>query len=221
MEFYNQKENQYFSHARFDMISMIPKNPNNKILEIGAGGGDTLVELKRQGLASVVAGVELMQLPGTQQKHATIDHWIFGNIESCDLPFEDEHFDVILCGDVFEHLIDPWAIVAKLTSFLKIGGCLITSIPNIRIKNALFKIYFKGDFGYTSEGTFDKTHLRFFCKKNMVQMLTTESLQIVEIKRNFDLNPKNARTKFLNRITVNLFEEFLALQFLFAVKRLK
>jgi len=221
MEFYVEKKEDYFSHPRLDIINLIPKNADNKILEIGAGGGDTLVEIKKQKLAREVIGVELMKLPGTKQSDPNIDQWIYANIENYDLPFEKESFDVIICGDVFEHLIDPWNIVNKLTPFLKIGGSLITSIPNIRIKNALYKIYFKGNFGYTTEGIFDKTHLRFFCKKNMMDMLTTENLQVVEIKRNFDLNPENSRTKFINRLTLNLFEEFLALQFLFVAKRIK
>ena len=220
MEFYTEKKIDYFSHPRMDLISLIPKSANNKILEIGAGGGDTLIEIKKQKLAQEVIGVELMQLPGTGQKDPSIDQWIYANIENYDLPFEKESFDVIICGDVFEHLLDPWRIVNKLTAFLKIGGSLVTSIPNIRIKNALYKIYVKGNFGYTSEGTFDKTHLRFFCKKNMMDMLTTENLQIVDIKRNFDLNPENARTKLINNLTLNIFEEFLALQYLFSVKRI-
>lgn len=221
MEFYSEKSNQYFSHARLDLISMIPRNANNKILEVGAGGGDTLLEIKRQGLAEEVTGIELIELANTNQKNSMIDRWIFANIENYELPFPPGSFDVIICGDVFEHLLDPWAVVGKLTILLKVGGSLITSIPNIRIKNALYKIYVKGDFGYTSEGTFDKTHLRFFCKKNMIQMLTTENLQIVDIKRNFDLSPNNARTKLINNLTLNLFEEFLALQFLFSVRRIK
>ncbi len=53
-----------------------------------------------------------------------------------------------------------------------------------------------------------------------MDMLTTENLQIVDIKRNFDLNPENARTKLINNLTLNIFEEFLALQYLFSVKRI-
>ncbi len=221
MEFYTEKKDAYFSHPRVDLINMIPKNPEGKVLEIGAGGGDTLVEIKKQNLAKEVTGIELMELPGTRQNDQSIDHWIKANIETYDFPFEKEYFDVIIFGDVFEHLVDPWNIIKRITPFLKIGGSLITSIPNIRIKNAFYKIYFKGDFGYTTEGTFDKTHLRFFCKKNMIELLTTENLNIIDIKRNFDFNEKNARARVINKLTLNILEEFLALQFLFLVQRIK
>jgi 2-polyprenyl-3-methyl-5-hydroxy-6-metoxy-1,4-benzoquinol methylase len=220
MKYYTEKKEDYFSHARRELISFIPKNPSNKILEIGAGGGDTLLEIKKLGLAKEVVGIELMELPGTKQNDRSIDQWIFADIEKYEFPFENETFDVIIAGDVFEHLVDPWKALRKITPLLKKGGLLITSIPNIRIKNAMFKIYFRGDFGYTAEGTFDKTHLRFFCKKNMIDMLSTEELQITEVKRDFDFK-KNSRPQIINALTFNLFEEFLALQFLFSVKRVK
>ncbi len=142
MEFYEQKEIQYFSHPRTDIISFIPPG-QHAILEIGAGGGDTLIELKKRGLAKEVVGVELMHLENSNQKNPQIDKLLFGNVENMELPFAKEYFDVIICGDVFEHLVDPWTVLEKITPFLKVGGLLITSIPNIRIKNALIKVFLK------------------------------------------------------------------------------
>lgn len=220
MNLYTQKDAGYFTHARRELISLIPRNPEARVLEIGAGAGDTLLEMKRQGLARYVAGVELMEIKGSTQNHELIDKWVTANVEETDLPFEKNSFDVIICGDVLEHLIDPWTIVEKLTDLLKVGGSLVTSIPNIQIKNALYKIYIKGDFGYTRDGTFDRTHMRFFCKKNMMDMLTTERLQIATIKRDFDFK-KNSVPQIVNLITFGLFERYLTYQYLFQVKRIK
>lgn len=218
MQQYLNKPDDYFTHARMDLISMIPKLENAKILEIGAGGGDTLLEIKRRGLAQEVTGIELNALPDSNQNHLQIDRFIIGNVEQIQIPSELNYFDVIICGDVFEHLVDPWQLVKRLSDHLKKGGFLITSIPNIRIKSALFKIFIKGDFRYTKDGTFDQTHLRFFCKKNMIDLLNLPTLQTVHVKRNFDFHPRSMGYLF-NSITINLFEEFIALQFLFLVKK--
>jgi len=43
---------------------------------VGAGSGDTLVEIKRLGLAAHVTGFELMRLPGTNQESTLIDAFI-------------------------------------------------------------------------------------------------------------------------------------------------
>ena len=81
MEDYKNKPIDYFSHARLDMISFIPVNSNNRILEIGAAGGDTLLEIKRRNLAKEVIGVELMSVPNSNQNSPDIEKFIVGNVE--------------------------------------------------------------------------------------------------------------------------------------------
>lgn len=218
MKHYIGKPSDYFSHSRRDIISMIPPGLYNNVLEIGAGGGDTLLEIKRLGLAKNIYGIELMAIPNSHQKSNEFSQFIIGNVEQMEIPFSEGFFDLIICGDVLEHLVDPWALVHRINSLLAKNGNLVTSIPNIRIKSAFYKIFLKGDFGYTPDGTFDKTHLRFFCKKNMVDMLNVKGLEIQNIKRNFDFNP-NSKGKYFDLITFSLLEEFLALQFLFLLKK--
>ena len=43
----------YFRQVRQDLISILPNNTSQKILEIGSGGGNTLVEIKKNNLASI------------------------------------------------------------------------------------------------------------------------------------------------------------------------
>jgi len=81
MEFYSQKEQLYFTNARIDLISLMPDRKDNKVLEIGAGGGDTLIEIKKKGLASEVVGIELMEMAGTNQKDPAIDRFLICDIE--------------------------------------------------------------------------------------------------------------------------------------------
>ena len=221
MEYYQSKKNTYFTNSRKDIIQLLKKNPESKILEIGAGGGDTLIEIKLRGLASEVWGVELFSLPNSNQKDESIDRFFISNIEKEFDFLPKNYFDAILCGDVLEHLVDPWTVVSQLTECLKIGGVFISSIPNIRIRSAFSKIYWKGDFSYTDAGTFDKTHLRFFCKKNMIELFSSERLQVVKTFPNFDFNDNEKRFQILNRLTFRLFEEFLALQFLIISEKIK
>lgn len=219
MEHYNNKPKGYFNHARHDLISMIPKSSYSRVLEIGAGGGDTLLEIKRQKIADKIYGIELMQLPGSRQQSNSFEKFLIGDIEKMAMPFDDGYFDLIICGDVLEHLVDPWKMTEKISRLLKKGGLFLTSIPNIRVKSALVKIFLNGSFAYTSEGTFDRTHLRFFCKKDMIALVEVHGLQIEAIRRSFDFNP-GSKGQILNRLTFNIFEEFLALQFLFRLRKL-
>jgi 2-polyprenyl-3-methyl-5-hydroxy-6-metoxy-1,4-benzoquinol methylase len=213
MKIYADKSQEYFSSARLDLIPFIPAKQNNKILELGAGGGDTLIKIKHMGLASEVVGIELFDMPNSNQKHAAIDQLIIGNIEHMELNLPENYFDAIICGDVLEHLIDPWTVVKKIVKFLKKDGVIIVSAPNLREYRTLSKIVFKGDFSYTKAGIMDKTHLRFFCKKNLVQLLNTPGLKLIKVASNIDSYPSTTKTKIFNAFTFNLFYDFFVTQF--------
>jgi 2-polyprenyl-3-methyl-5-hydroxy-6-metoxy-1,4-benzoquinol methylase len=130
-----------------------------------------------------------------------------------ELNLPENYFDAIICGDVLEHLIDPWTVVKKIVKFLKKDGVIIVSAPNLREYRTLSKIVFKGDFSYTKAGIMDKTHLRFFCKKNLVQLLNTPGLKLIKVASNIDSYPSTTKTKIFNAFTFNLFYDFFVTQF--------
>jgi 2-polyprenyl-3-methyl-5-hydroxy-6-metoxy-1,4-benzoquinol methylase len=219
---YTAKSQDYFSNIRVDIVSLIPSNPHQKILEIGAGSGNTLVHIKENKIAEEVMGVELMKIPGSNQENALIDKFQIANIENEDIFASEEYFDVILCADVLEHLIDPWSAVDKISRYLKKDGLLIISIPNLREWKTLFKVVFRGEFNYkTGGGIMDRTHLRFFCKKNVSGLLTTKHLDPIYSKPNFMLKvvPEGRKRRILNLLSFGLFENFLTVQYLFIAKK--
>lgn len=219
MEIYSDKHTDYFLNARTDLISLLPANPANRILEIGAGGGNTLVMIKEKGLASEVVGVELFDIPNSNQRHPHIDRFIIGNLEHDPLHLSENYFDAIICGDVLEHLVDPWTVVKNMAALLKKGGLLITSTPNFREFKTLYKVVVKGDFGYEQEGILDKTHLRFFCKKNLYGLFNQEGLQITAIHSGFQVTETKNKRKWLNVLTLGLLKDFLTSQYLVVAQK--
>jgi len=221
MNFYAEKNTNYFSTPRLDLIKLLPANPNSKVLELGSGGGDTLVEIKKRNLAKEVVGIELMKIPGSNQSNPLIDRLVIADIEKRDLQLPEAYFDVILIGDVLEHLADPWEAVAYLSQLLKKGGVFIVSVPNIRFYTAFYRIYLKGDFAYKKEGLFDKTHLRFFCKKNIEELFTIPSLHIESITAIETVRgDKPSFKSVFNALTFKIFEQFLALQYIVVAKKI-
>lgn len=220
---YENKEKSYFAHVRKDVISLLNDQPTQKILEIGAAGGDTLLYIKENKLATEVMGVELMSLPNSNQQHPLIDKFQVVNIENGTIDAPEDYFDVIICADVLEHLTDPWKCISKLSRHLKKGGRIIVSIPNIRELKTIYRIVFRGDFRYDERGgILDNTHLRFFCKKNILQLMSTDSLSPVYCKPVFLLKevPLGRKRRIINWLTFGLFVNFLAGQYLcVAVKR--
>jgi len=219
MEFYDEKNKVYFTNPRLDLIRLIPKRSDNKVLEIGAGGGDTLVEVKKQKLASKVVGIELMTMANSNQTNPDIDQFIICDVEKTNFDFPESYFDVILLGDVVEHLLDPWSFVEKISRIIKKDGVIIASIPNIRYYTACIRIVFKGNFGYESQGLFDKTHFRFFCKKNMRDLFNSPYLKCEDIIPRQNLYKIRSMKKFLTRITFGLLEEFFTMQYIIVAKK--
>jgi SAM-dependent methyltransferase len=46
------------------------------------------------------------------------------------LPFKDQHFDVVVCAQVYEHTKNPQSLFTEINRILKAGGCCFFSGPN-------------------------------------------------------------------------------------------
>lgn len=206
---YADKGDRYFSNVRKDIIALVP-DELNKVLEVGCGSGSTLFALKEMGRASEIVGIDINKYCTTQ-----LDKFISGNIEEMNLPYPQEYFDIIIFGDVLEHLIDPWRVVRTMRNYLKENGALIASIPNIREVKTVFQIMLLGDFKYVGAGILDKTHLRFFCKKNILKLFNDNGFIIEEIIHN---NLGKKRNLF-NSLTLRFFEDFLVTQYIVYCKK--
>ncbi len=130
---YENKSNIYFNKTTTKLLDLIPeKNRRGSLLEIGAGAGNTLIYAKENGFAREIHGVELFEIEDSNQSSPLFDTFTVGDIEKITLPFKEETFDVIIAGDVLEHLVDPYSTLNKLKKYLKKDGVFIASIPNIR-----------------------------------------------------------------------------------------
>lgn len=70
-------------------------------------------------------------------------------------------FDVVVFGDVVEHLPDPRAVLAAVHLLLKPEGFIVYSIPNMGHLSVRLDAL-EGRFAYTEIGLLDKTHLHFY-----------------------------------------------------------
>jgi SAM-dependent methyltransferase len=93
---------------------------------------------------------------GIETHHADLDG---------PLAFEDESFDVVVAGELLEHLRDPRGLVAEITRVLRPGGTFVGSVPNAyRLKNRL-----RFFLGRKPED--DPTHLQMFAPADVRTLL--------------------------------------------------
>ena len=67
-----------------------------------------------------------------KEKQELLDGFFEGNIETMRLEFDEGFFDVVILGDILEHLYSPWKTIKLLSKYLRSGGYIIASIPNFR-----------------------------------------------------------------------------------------
>jgi 2-polyprenyl-3-methyl-5-hydroxy-6-metoxy-1,4-benzoquinol methylase len=214
---YAEKGSGYFNIDRHDLFQLVPSG-SGRVLDIGAAEGSMLVALKQSGKAREVVGVELMAIPGGKQNRVEIDRFIIADIEQQSLDLEPESFDVIICGDVLEHLRDPWSALQYLTGFLHHGGTFVISLPNILYWRAFARIVL-GDFRYAPSGVLDRTHLRFFCRKNMLDLVRSAGLKIRTVEPSFRRHQLLRSDRLMNALSLGIGERFLAQQYLITAEK--
>jgi len=84
------------------------------------------------------------------------------DLDECDeLPWPERSFDVVLCGDVIEHLRDPARALRLVRRYVSPGGRLVLSVPNVAHVSVRLPLLV-GRFEYRRSGILDETHLRLF-----------------------------------------------------------
>jgi methionine biosynthesis protein MetW len=105
---------------------------------------------------------------------------VTANIES-QFPYEDNKFDIVLAGEVFEHILDTDALVKEISRVLKNNGSLIVTTPNTaslgRRLMLLFgkNAYFEASFSCPHNAV---GHIRFFTKKLLSNFLKKNNFVI-------------------------------------------
>lgn len=212
---YDTKSEAYFSRARHDILPLLPAY-SERVLELGCGNGATLFWLKELQRAKFTHGLELFEPMANEAKH-WVDEVRVGNAEQLLPTYAAAQYDLVLCLDVLEHLVDPWQVVDECARLLRPGGTIIASIPNMRTAVVLWKLLVKGEFEYANEGIMDRTHLRWFTRKSAVALLQRPGLH-VEACLPTPLAP-GSKSEWFNKFTLGSCRGWVTEQYLIKVKR--
>lgn len=177
----NEFPDDYYSRTRDDLFGLIPKTPGLKALEFGCGEGRLGARLKEFG--HIVYGVE-KNFTAADTARSILDRVYVGDIENIEFDVSDEFFDIIIFGDVLEHLIDPWKLLYRIKRYLTKDGIIISSIPNVQYFPVLFNLI-GGRFEYKTHGILDKTHLRFFTAAEARKLFSEAGYKIIGNPRIF------------------------------------
>lgn len=210
---YHNKRFSYYGSEKSRIHPHISQGPN-VILDMGCGTGQLGRKLIESDKAKELVGVDIYK-PAIDEAAKYYHRIHHGDIELLDLKYK-KYFDYVICGDVIEHLRDPWSMMEKIYGWLKDEGHIVVTIPNIRYWPVLKGLIFSGKWEYVEAGVLDKTHLRFFTKKTFFTMLENANYKI----NHYEMIIYGRKKNIINKMTFGLFKEFLGGQILVSAHKL-
>lgn len=156
----------YYPGIRPDLTPFLEVEGAN-VLDVGCGAGGLAHALRERGAKRVV-GIEATDLAAEASR--ICDQVYHGTVESV-LPRLDGYFDFVVAADVLEHLVDPWSVVRELRQHVKTGGTLLVSMPNVSHLSVLRQLIRRQDWRFDDAGIFDRTHLRWFGRQTLRNMI--------------------------------------------------
>lgn len=151
---------------REDLAALVPSHVH-KILDVGCATGLYGKTLRQSRSSLYLVGVE----PDPQQARAAAhcyDRIYEQSFEQAVI--EDGPFDLVNCGDVLEHLVDPWTSLAKIRTLLRPQGFLVLSVPHIGHWTVV-RALLQGIWTYVPEGLLSRGHLRWFTEESLREAL--------------------------------------------------
>ena len=177
------------------IINRIAKS--STVLEFGPANGRMTKYLK-ETLGCNVYAVELDK-EAAKDAAPFCEDMLVADIEKFKWLKKYQHieFDYIIFADVLEHLYDPQAVLTKAKTLLKADGSVLMSLPNIA-HNAIIMDLLNDKFTYRKTGLLDNTHIRFFTKNTLEELVTSCGLEIAFETASY-VEPSN--TEFKNSYT--------------------
>lgn len=198
----------YFTNERDEMIQYIPKECK-KILDVGCGEGRFGGLLKKEREVEVW-GVEIDENAAIRAKE-NLDSVLQGGFFEAEDKLPRNHFDCVVLNDVLEHFTDPWLLLSRIKLLLSPGGCIVSSIPNVRYIGNLSELLLKKDWEYKPYGILDITHYRFYTEKSIRRLFESSGYSMIRLE---GVNPTHSfKVRLLTWITFGFFKDVKYMQF--------
>ena len=171
----------YYDRVNSDLLALIPYDAWT-VLEIGCGAGALAAAYRRRNPAVRWIGIEmdLAAFSVAETRMSRCYHGAVEQFEGC-LRYMISAPDVLIFGDVIEHLVDPWRVLTWLAELAAPEAQVLACVPNVGHWTVIRDLM-AGKWEYQSEGLLDRTHLRFFTRQSIEQMFRGAGLSVFETR---------------------------------------
>lgn len=223
-------EKQHFESKYFDDIDTISESNNYflpvlksvaltidvskaKILDVGCGTGLFMSPLVKWGCTELYGVDGPTDYAGRALERGYKEVKFVDDLCSSKLPYEDNTFDLIVCKDVFEHLLDPVFALDEIRRVLRPGGKLLLHVPNH------FPLYGRVKFVFTNNmdtfsffpdsSRWSFPHIRFYEYNDSIKLLSEHGFSVVEdLSHHFPVIPILVRFSVFKSFCKSLVSKF-------------
>jgi SAM-dependent methyltransferase len=220
------EQDNYFTPVLRDVLLKIEVR-NARVLDVGCGTGLFLKPL-------IVAGcTQLYGVDGPQDftdraiRRGYKDVTVVTDLNISPLPGANGSFDLVVCKDVFEHLLNPTHALSEISRVLKKDGLLLLHVPNHFPLIGRIKFLFTNNIDtfsfFKKESRWTFPHIRFYEHRDSLQVLAAHNFSLVlDLSHHFQAIPILSRFKLLRSLRKYLVDHFpnqFAAGFTFLVKK--
>lgn len=153
---------------------------NKLVLELGAASGHMTRAMANQNCR--VTAIEY-EVDAAMQLKDVAEAVVVGDLNNPEtLGAISGPFEVVLAGDVLEHVLDPKRVLLQITDLLTPGGRVVISLPHVAHVDVRLALL-QGRFDYGPWGLLDETHIKFFTLKTIKDLVRSAGLTITDLQR--------------------------------------
>lgn len=210
-----------------NLLEYIPDLRRLKILDLGSGRGDFLIELAKRGVKAMglERNEEYIRISYEKARENGVNIEII-KAEAENLPFENNGFDFANASELIEHVDNPQKVLKEIYRVLVRDGRCYISVPNrLGFKDPHFKMYFinwlprsLAEF-YLSLRRAHKDYKFFKDRQKLSEMRYFTFASFLKLAENAGFKIIDIREEKINKIKNHFLRDFLNIAYLLILRR--
>jgi 2-polyprenyl-3-methyl-5-hydroxy-6-metoxy-1,4-benzoquinol methylase len=151
--------NDYYEGLNLKLLAAVPADAR-RVLELGCANGRLGRRFKESHPGVQWWGVD-RSTDATEVAGRYLDRVFNLDLDRLELAALGRGFDVIVIGDLLEHLANPEAVLEALYDLSAPNARIVCCLPNMAHLSVIERLV-AGDMSYDATGLLDRTHLRLY-----------------------------------------------------------
>ncbi len=177
----NDQPGHTFFYLQQPLLSLLDKEKNHCILDLGCGNGHLVNYLVEKGFNAF--GTDASEMGITIARKTNPDRFFVQDLDTGQLPegLKNLNFDTIISTEVIEHLFDPAGFIGFCKKTLDNRGELIISTPyHGYLKNLGISIFNKWDSHLSPQ--WHGGHIKFWSRATLSRLLVSSGFTVTNFK---------------------------------------